>query len=68
MYINSGTIAAGTNLGNVAMWRYSSNPDTTEDDETCWRLQPPSAIEGIIENITVSVCVIIDKKYHESNV
>lgn len=35
------------------MWKYS-NPDKNEDDENCWKLQPPSAIEGVVEQIDVS--------------
>ncbi|XP_067952050.1 intraflagellar transport protein 140 homolog [Watersipora subatra] len=47
-----GTLAAGTNLGNVAMWKFSPNPESTEDDETCWKLQPPSSVDGLMEHIS----------------
>lgn len=47
-----GVIAAGTNLGNVALWRYS-NPSSVEEDERCWRLQPPALVEGSIVHIMV---------------
>jgi len=46
------TIAAGTNLGNVAMWKHYQS-EKSDDDENCWKLQPPSAIEGMIEHIMV---------------
>ena len=35
------------------MWKYS-NPDKNEDDENCWKLQPPSAIDGFVDQISVS--------------
>lgn len=47
-----GVIAAGTNLGNLAMFKYS-NPDKVEEDEKCWKLQPPSSIEGSVEHVVV---------------
>lgn len=34
------------------MWKHYQS-EKSDDDENCWKLQPPSAIEGMIEHIMV---------------
>ena len=46
---NAGLLAAGTDKGRVAMWKYAPAPGLLarkQDSETKWKLQPPSVLEG----------------------
>lgn len=47
-----GTLAGGTNMGNVALWKYSP-PLTGKvvDGEMKWKLQAPATVEGPIKQI-----------------
>lgn len=50
----TGTLAGGTNMGNVALWKYSP-PLTGKvvDGEMKWKLQAPATVEGPIKQIRV---------------
>ncbi|CAL1531559.1 unnamed protein product [Lymnaea stagnalis] len=49
---DTGMLAGGTNLGNVALWKYSppSGGRKVDGDEK-WKLQPPATVEGPIRQI-----------------
>lgn len=54
----TGTLAGGTNMGNVALWKYSP-PLTGKvvDGEMKWKLQAPATVEGPIKQIRVRLYV-----------
>ncbi|GFO12432.1 intraflagellar transport protein 140 homolog, partial [Plakobranchus ocellatus] len=51
---NSGTgvLAGGTNMGNVALWKYTPPlPGRKVDGDEKWRLQAPATVEGPVRQI-----------------
>ncbi|XP_059152845.1 intraflagellar transport protein 140 homolog [Physella acuta] len=48
----SGVLAGGTNLGNIALWKFSAVAGSRklEGDEK-WKLQPPATVEGPVRQI-----------------
>ena len=53
------TLAAGTNLGNIIMWRHSSMADTKEigpDSEESWQQEPTSQVSVVICPNTEYIC------------
>lgn len=50
---NKGTLAAGTNMGNIALWKYSPPVGNKKvDGEHKWKLQTPATVEGPISQVT----------------
>jgi hypothetical protein len=50
----TGTLAGGTNMGNVALWKYSPPlGGRVVDGEMKWKLQAPATVEGPIKQIRV---------------
>ncbi|KAB7493708.1 Intraflagellar transport protein [Armadillidium nasatum] len=45
------TLCAGTNMGNIAMWKHEESPETESDPEKEWKLQPPAALTGAVTQI-----------------
>ena len=48
-------LAAGTNLGNVIMWKHSSVTDTKEvgpDTEESWSQEPPSQVGMAVKHLS----------------
>lgn len=46
-----GTLCAGTNMGNIAMWKHEESPETESDPEKEWKLQPPAALTGAVTQV-----------------
>ena len=51
---HDGVLAGGTNMGNVALWKYSPPPGRKVDGDEKWKLQAPATVEGPIRQISVS--------------
>lgn len=54
-FLSSETLAAGTNMGNIAMWKHeeltSKNDEYAKDPEKEWKLQPPTALSGAVTSV-----------------
>ncbi|XP_076028823.1 intraflagellar transport protein rempA [Oratosquilla oratoria] len=53
---NKSILCAGTNLGNVVMWKYEERPqgddDYSRDPEHDWKLQTPTSLSGAIKHVS----------------
>ncbi|XP_060569057.1 intraflagellar transport protein 140 homolog [Ruditapes philippinarum] len=48
-----GTLAGGTNMGNVALWKYTPPVGNKKvDGEQKWKLQTPATVEGPVSQVT----------------
>ncbi|ESO81986.1 hypothetical protein LOTGIDRAFT_223604 [Lottia gigantea] len=47
----NGTLAGGTNNGNIALWKYSPNLGKVGDEESMWRLQSPPVVDGPVRQV-----------------
>lgn len=48
-------MAGGTNMGNIALWKYSPPLGSRKvDGEQKWKLQAPATVEGCVRNLQVS--------------
>lgn len=57
----TGILAAGTNMGNIAMWKYSppfAAGMKKIEGESKWKLQAPSTVEGPVRQLQVSFIYI----------
>lgn len=55
LYCNLGTLAGGTNMGNVALWKYTPPYGNKKvDGEQKWKLQTPATVEGPVSQVAVS--------------
>ncbi|XP_076446737.1 intraflagellar transport protein 140 homolog [Babylonia areolata] len=46
------TLAAGTNMGNIALWKFApSPPGKKKEGEELWTLMPPATVEGPVRTI-----------------
>ena len=65
LFLFLGIVAAGTQMGNVAMWKYSSfTPSTVSqkvDGETKWQLQNPIAVNGPVRQLMVKIPLITNR-------
>lgn len=53
---NSMVLAGGTNMGNIALWKYSPPAGSRKvDGETMWKPQAPATIDGPARQIEVSI-------------
>ena len=51
----TGVLAGGTNMGNVALWKYTPPIAGRKiDGDEKWRLQAPATVEGPVRQIKVS--------------
>ncbi|XP_052768007.1 intraflagellar transport protein 140 homolog [Mya arenaria] len=49
---NKGVLAGGTNMGNVALWKFSPPPSGKKvDGEIKWKLQTPATVEGPVQQV-----------------
>ena len=49
------TLAGGTNMGNIALWKYSPPLGKKKvDGEQKWKLQTPATVEGPVRQVVVS--------------
>ena len=49
----SATLAGGTNMGNIALWKYSPPLGKKKvDGEQKWKLQTPATVEGPVRQVT----------------
>ena len=56
-----GTLAGGTNMGNVALWKYSPPLGQKKvDGEQKWKLQTPATVEGPVRQVIVCIHFIDD--------
>ncbi|XP_050392806.2 intraflagellar transport protein 140 homolog [Patella vulgata] len=46
-----GTLAGGTNMGNIALWKYSPSLGKEGDAESMWKLQSPPVVDGQITQV-----------------
>ena len=55
--LSAGMLAAGTNMGNVALWKYtpSLHGRKKREGDELWVLQAPATVEGPIRKVEVSV-------------
>ena len=51
----SATLAGGTNMGNIALWKYAPPGGKKKvDGEQKWKLQTPATVEGPVRQVVVS--------------
>ena len=49
----SATLAGGTNMGNIALWKYAPPIGKKKmDGEQKWKLQTPATVEGPVRQVT----------------
>ena len=52
----AGILAAGTNMGNIALWKFTpSLSGKKREGEDLWSLQAPATVEGPVRKVEVSV-------------
>ena len=50
----AGMLAAGTNMGNIALWKFTPcPPGKKKEGEELWSLQAPAAVEGPVRKVEV---------------
>lgn len=53
--LSAGMLAAGTNMGNVALWKFTpSLSGKKKEGEDLWSLQAPATVEGPVRKVEVS--------------
>lgn len=54
---NSKVLAGGTNMGNIALWKYCPPAGNSKvDGDEKWKLQAPATVDGPVRQIEVTVC------------